>query len=391
MTAKYAQSYWNKANEAIAHLSPLVPEREEVLHTSFLALGTGKNHFQISPPGSGKTYLAEIIARGIVDADVFYKLLSKSIPIDEVLGPTSLQGIKMEDYRRAIDGFLPTAHIAILDEVYKAGDALCNPLLRMMNERKYRNGRTVLDVPLVSVFGMANEMYEGPALAAFDSRWTFKHRLDYLSDKSSFGAMIDATREGRVPDITFLGITLDEIHAAQTELRNVAWAEGCTDILWQLREEFRQEGLPFDDRKAVWVARDVLPAEAMLQGRDYVDAEDFAILQHVLWSDPDHIDRVRAIILKIANPLQDQADRHVKSARDAFKAAQKVVAESPGDEAVRIAASADARVEVSDILSTLEQMGNGTQGKSQAICAAAIKKVERIDERVIREILRIRD
>ena len=390
MNARTAVSYFEKANKVIEHLKPLLPEREEVIHTAMLALPTGKNHFSIGPPGSGKTLLAEIIARGVVDADVFYKLLSKSIPVDEVLGPTSLQGIKQEDYRRAIDGFLPTAHIAILDEVYKAGDALCNPLLRMMNERKYRNGRTVVDVPLVSVFGMSNEMYEGPALAAFDSRWTFRHQVDYLSDKDSFGQMIDATRDGAVPDISEFGICLDEIAAASNELRNVAWAEGCTDILWQLREEFRNVGLPFDDRKAVWVARDVLPAEAMLQGRDYVDTEDFAILQHVLWSNPEHINQVRSIILKIANPVQDEVDRLVKSARDAFNNAKKVVDDSPGDEAHRIQAGADAQTEVSDILDTLEAKGKNLKGKSQELVVNSIKKVRRIDERIIKEILRIR-
>lgn len=390
LNAKNAQSFWNKAKEAIAYLAPLVPEREEVVHTSFLSLGTGKNHFQIGEPGCGKTYLPEIIANGIIDADVFYKLLSKSIPIDEVLGCTSLQGIKQEDYRRAIDGFLPTAHIAILDEVYKAGDALCNPLLRMMNERKYRNGRTVLDVPLISVFGMSNEMYEGPALAAFDSRWTFKHEVTYLSEKEAFSKMIDSTRDGSVPDISQFGITVDEILAAQAELRNVAWAEGCTDILWQLREEFRREGLPFDDRKAVWIARDVLPAEAMMQGRDYVDTEDFAILQHCLWQNPETINQVRSIILKIANPMQDEVDRLVKSARDTFKNAQKVVSDSPGDEAMRIQAGADAQTEVTDILTALEKKAKGAKGKSSDLCVSAIKKVKRIDERIIREILRIR-
>ena len=390
LNAKIAQDFWSNAKNAIDYLSPLVPEREEVLHTSFLALATGKNHFQIGPPGCGKTYLPEIIANGIVDADVFYKLLSKSIPIDEVLGSTSLQGIKQEDYRRAIDGFLPTAHIAILDEVYKAGDALCNPLLRMMNERKYRNGRTVLDVPLVSVFGMSNEMYEGPALAAFDSRWTFKHVVDYLTDKNSFGKMIDATRDGSTPDISQFDICLDELAAARSELRNVAWTEGCTEVLWTLREEFRKEGLPFDDRKAVWVARDVLPAQAMLDGRDYVDTEDFAVLQHVLWSNPEHVNQIRSIILKIANPVQDEVDRMVKTARDALKTARKIVKETPGDEAVRIQAGADAQTDCSDVISDLEILGKSAKGKSLDIVTSGIKKVKRVDETVIREILRIR-
>jgi len=387
---KAAESCFEKMQRIEIVLNTFFKEREDVIHTSLLALAAQLNHFQIGPPGAAKTMIAESLGKGIIGARFFYKLLSKSIPIDEILGPTSLKGIEEEDYRRAIDGFVPDCDIFCADESYKAGDALCNPLLRMMNERRYRNGRTDIKVPLITVFGASNELYEGPALDAFHSRWTFKHAVDYVSEKDSFTQMIANTREAKTPDITNVGLTIDEVRAAKELLPSVTMPEQCLEALWTLRDQFRQEDLMIDDRKCVWIAREVLPAEALMNGRDTVDVEDFAVLAHCLWNEPKDRDRVRSTILKIANPLKDEIDRLVTAARQALKTAQKIVQENRGDETARIQAGADAQSDVKDVLDSLSNRLQTSTGKAQQLCLTAFDKVQKLDERIIREVLRIR-
>ena len=387
---KSAESAIEKLGDVETTLNDFFYERDEVIHTSLLALITQLNHFQIGPPGAAKTMIAEALGKGIVGANYFYKLLSKSIPVDEILGPTSLKGIEEEDFRRAIDGFLPSSDIAMLDEVYKAGDAVCNPTLRMMNERKYRNGRTNIDVPLICVFGASNELYDGPALDAFHSRWTFKHEVDYVSEKESFTSMITSTRQRSSVDISHIGLEIEELRSAHELMKTISLPDQCVEVLWNLRDSFRQEDIIVDDRKMVWIAREVLPAEALIQGRDYVDIEDFAVLAHCLWDDIKDRDRIRAMILKIANPLKDEIDRLVSAARGALKTAQKVVAESKGDETARIQAGADAQSDVKDILDNLNNRLQTSTGKAQTIVERALKTVRKTDERIIREVLRIR-
>ena len=202
--------------------------------------------------------------------------------------------------------------------------------------------------------------------------------------------MIANTREAKTPDITNVGLTIDEVRAAKELLPSVTMPEQCLEALWTLRDQFRQEDLMIDDRKCVWIAREVLPAEALMNGRDTVDVEDFAVLAHCLWNEPKDRDRVRSTILKIANPLKDEIDRLVTAARQALKTAQKIVQENRGDETARIQAGADAQSDVKDVLDSLSNRSQTSTGKAQQLCLTAIDKVKKLDERIIREVLRIR-
>ena len=54
-------------------------------------------------------------------------------------------------YIRRIDGYLPTADVAFLDEIFKANSAILNSLLAVLNERKFDNGDQQITVPLKSM------------------------------------------------------------------------------------------------------------------------------------------------------------------------------------------------------------------------------------------------
>ncbi|CAE7835344.1 unnamed protein product [Symbiodinium microadriaticum] len=48
----------------------------------------------------------------------------------------------------SVEGFLPTADVAFLDEVFKANSSILNALLTLLNERIFDNGGERIDVPL---------------------------------------------------------------------------------------------------------------------------------------------------------------------------------------------------------------------------------------------------
>jgi hypothetical protein len=54
-------------------------------------------------------------------------------------------------YLREIDGYLPTAKVAFLDEVFKANSAILNALLTLLNERAFDQGADRIDVPLATL------------------------------------------------------------------------------------------------------------------------------------------------------------------------------------------------------------------------------------------------
>ena len=50
---------------------------------------------------------------------------------------------------RKVDGYLPTAEVAFIDEIFKANSAILNALLTLLNERLFDNGNQRLPVPLL--------------------------------------------------------------------------------------------------------------------------------------------------------------------------------------------------------------------------------------------------
>ena len=50
---------------------------------------------------------------------------------------------------RKIAGYLPTAEVAFVDEIFKANSAILNALLTLLNERLFDNGNQRFPVPLM--------------------------------------------------------------------------------------------------------------------------------------------------------------------------------------------------------------------------------------------------
>ena len=68
---------------------------------------------------------------------------------DEIFGPVSIQKLKDNDlYERRIDGYLPASDVVFLDEIWKAGPAIQNALLTVLNEKIYRNGCENIAIPM---------------------------------------------------------------------------------------------------------------------------------------------------------------------------------------------------------------------------------------------------
>ena len=70
-----------------------------------------------------------------------------------------LAGLENDEYVRQIDGYLPTAEVAFVDEIFKANSAILNALLTLLNERLFDNGNQRLPVPLLCLVSSPCRLY----------------------------------------------------------------------------------------------------------------------------------------------------------------------------------------------------------------------------------------
>src|SRR5438132_11760142 len=135
-------------------------ERADLIDGALAALLSSNHVLVIGPPGTAKSMLADELCRRIEGADYFQWLLTKFTTPEEIFGAVSLKALEADEYRRVTTRKLPEAHIAFLDEVFKANSSILNAILTLVNERFFHNGRSVEHVPLVTLFGATNELPE---------------------------------------------------------------------------------------------------------------------------------------------------------------------------------------------------------------------------------------
>ena len=67
----------------------------------------------------------------------------------ELFGPLSMKALESDQYLRMTKGYLPEAHVAFIDEIFKANSAILNSLLTLLNERLFDNGTQRLPANLI--------------------------------------------------------------------------------------------------------------------------------------------------------------------------------------------------------------------------------------------------
>ena len=135
--------------ELLTCISEGVYEKEHILALSLLCSIAGESLFMLGPPGTAKSMVARRIKEVFAENSSFEYLMSRFSTPDEIFGPVSISKLKNEDvYERSIEGFLPTASVVFLDEIWKAGPAIQNALLTVINERIYQNGRECIKLPM---------------------------------------------------------------------------------------------------------------------------------------------------------------------------------------------------------------------------------------------------
>ena len=251
----------------------------------------------IGPPGSAKSTIVHALCERIAGASYFHWLLTKFTTPEELFGPVSLQGLEQDRYYRVTDGKLPQAHIAFLDEIFKANSAILNALLSLINERVYYNDATPTPVPLNTLFGASNMLPESRDLDCLFDRFLFRYQVDYIEESDGFRSMLEAPDESRGS----AALSLSDLEQARADAARVALGEQVIAWLGEIRSRIRGRGLVVSDRR-FRLCLSALRAHAYLAGRSRVEARDLHSLGHMLWSVPEERGPIEEIVTAVVAP-----------------------------------------------------------------------------------------
>ncbi|EFJ46414.1 hypothetical protein VOLCADRAFT_93182 [Volvox carteri f. nagariensis] len=287
---------------------------------------------------SAGTAKSELSARlsSLCGGTYFERLLTRFSVPEELFGPLSMKGLENDLYVRQINGYLPTAEVAFVDEIFKANSAILNALLTLLNERLFDNGNQRLHAPLLCLVGASNEMPESEELDALYDRFLIRRTVSQVSNNQLYklarlaagrndhaltGVTIANGNGGGSEAVQQQVLSMDDFRGtATTAYSAVDVPDSVIDLLTGLRNHLQAAGeewgpdkceppMYVSDRRFMKAIR-MLQVAAYADGRDQVNEYDCLMLEHVFGNRPDDGVKVRQQVLDMvaADPGLQQAE-----------------------------------------------------------------------------------
>ena len=285
-------------------------EKETEISLSLLAALAGESIILLGPPGVAKSMVAKQLKTAFRDAQNFEYLMSRFSTPDEIFGPVSIQKLKTSDtYERAVEGYLPTADVVFLDEIWKAGPAIQNTLLTVINEKIFRNGNREMHLPLKLLVAASNELpAKGEGLEALWDRFVIRIESRPIKLEKNFRAMLleAPTDFSGSTDFSDLKITAEEYAEWAEKICKIGVKEEVLDAISAIRKSLRavnvdeaaeRRNIYVSDRRWKNIVR-LLRTSAFMQDREEVDICDLLPIYHCLWQEPEERDAIRSIVIR---------------------------------------------------------------------------------------------
>ena len=317
-------------------LSEGVYEKDTELAMGLLAALAGESLLLLGPPGVAKSMVARRLKEAFADGKSFEYLMSRFSTPDEIFGPVSISRLKESDsYERAVEGYLPTADVVFLDEIWKAGPAIQNTLLTVINEKTYLNGNRQMHLPLKLLIAASNELpVQGEGLEALWDRFLIRLVSGCIEDEENFYRMVGTTRpagptptlphrEG-VKDVSDLfanagaeAFTAEEYAAIGTEIEQVSVPREVLLAITAIRKGLRDVAIEGQDvHRNIYVSDrrwkkvvHLMRTSAYVHDRKEVTLADLQISIHCLWNEPDEQESIGQLVARaIFGPYLERLD-----------------------------------------------------------------------------------
>jgi MoxR-like ATPase len=315
-------------------------EREDQIELLGLSLISGIDPLFLGDPGVGKTWMIELllmILDGADSSDFFNTLVFKETPADDLLGQRSLPAMKAGKIERMMDGYLPKAVVAYLDEIFKASPTLVNSLLDIMANRKLKVGRETHDVrQLLCIFASSNELPDREDMLPFRDRFgvtNFVPPVRSPEGRKKVMAIQDQFQaDARSIDLSDAPrISLAEVGQIRDEVRCIELPEAVFETMVKAQERWEQAGHPPSQRRIGQMLL-AIKARAWTRGDSHATTDDIVVTQHMAWNHPDHAKSAHDIVMEFANVFARKAARMKEALEPILTSLAEVKKEMGGGE-----------------------------------------------------------
>ena len=302
-----------KIRAATRSLESGLVERETEVRLLLLAAFCGEHLLLLGPPGTAKSELGRRLSAVCGGASFFERLLTRFSVPEELFGPLSMRGLENDKYIRQTEGYLPTATVAFVDEVFKANSAILNSLLTILNERLFDNGNERVKVPLLCLVGASNELPESEELDALYDRFLLRSSVEQVSAGSLAGLLqtrglsggalpTKETKESTTVEATsVISLSVNDFQGVRSAAEaSVDVPSSVVDLIVDLRAFLQDKCEPpvyVSDRRLV-KSVSLLRVCAYTNGREAVSEFDCLLLANILWQRPGECQMIRDWILE---------------------------------------------------------------------------------------------
>ncbi len=321
-----------KFHTVINDVSEEFLERDDLIRAAIRAMIAQKHFFMVGEPGTGKSLLVKRILKrfgGLEEKDYFKRLMTAFTIDDEIFGPPDLELLNKEGkLKRRTHNRLPEARFAFLDEGPRANSSVLNALLTAMNEREFDDEEGIVDIPLTTMFMAANTLMESEELEALWDRLHIRRQVFPIQDSSNFLKMWMAPP---MPEDIEPILTLKDLDDAYAEMMQITIPIGVGQALVNLKEELRINEFHVTDRR--WNdTRDVIRAEAWLNGRGIATVNDTRPLRDMLWDRIEDRKQIHTLVTALADPLEREANDRLNSLHELVSKLEEDISKHLTDE-----------------------------------------------------------
>jgi len=268
--------------------------KDDIVDLLGVCLVARENAFLLGPPGTAKSAIVRLLSSCIEGGKNFEYLLTRFTEPSEIFGPFDIRKLKNGDLVTNTDGMLPEASMVFLDEIFNANSAILNSLLTALNEKIFRRGKQLIDLPVLTFVGASNLLPEEETLEALLDRFLIRVKCENVDPQNLekvllAGWQLDRRKTAAEKPM----LSPDLVRQMQREARAVDLGSVRGEYL-NLIHAMRNAGVKVSDRRAVKFQY-LIAASAYLSGRNHAVISDLWVLKHT-WDTEEQIDILAGMV-----------------------------------------------------------------------------------------------